>query len=222
MTVWLEITVFVWSRSRTSCATCNKNYYCKYVSITLPLQELQVRCAEGQALLNAAVRAREEVIPWGMPQIEDRALESIRQDWQVYQHNLSEARSQLNATVSRLRLMEKKFQKVNDWITELEEKVAVRTGRQSGRATKEMQLQQMKVENIVKEFLKQNTMWIFHFNANCQNFRKPCNKFWVYSPILLIKLGYTNVEIAWGDREFVCLVKCIETLQILKWERVTQ
>jgi len=119
---------------------------------------LQVRCAEGQALLNAAVRAREEVIPWGMPQIEDRALESIRQDWQVYQHNLSEARSQLNATVSRLRLMEKKFQKVNDWITELEEKVAVRTGRQSGRATKEMQLQQMKVENIVKEFLKQNTM----------------------------------------------------------------
>lgn len=54
--------------------------------------------------------------------------------------------------------MEKKFQKVNDWITELEEKVAVRTGRQSGRATKEMQLQQMKVENIVKEFLKQNTM----------------------------------------------------------------
>uniref|UniRef100_A0A8V0XMZ4 Nesprin-1/3 spectrin repeats region domain-containing protein n=1 Tax=Gallus gallus TaxID=9031 RepID=A0A8V0XMZ4_CHICK len=108
------------------------------------LQELQVRCAEGQALLNAAVRAREEVIPWGMPQIEDRALESIRQDWQVYQHNLSEARSQLNATVSRLRLMEKKFQKVNDWITELEEKVAVRTGRQSGRATKEMQLQQMK------------------------------------------------------------------------------
>mgnify|MGYP001857305264 CR=1 FL=1 len=119
---------------------------------------MQVRCAEGQALLNAAVRAREEVIPWGMPQIEDRVLESIRQDWQVYQHNLSEARSQLNATVSRLRLMEKKFQKVNDWITELEEKVAVRTGRQSGRATKEMQLQQMKVENIVKEFLKQNTM----------------------------------------------------------------
>ncbi|XP_068533204.1 nesprin-1 isoform X9 [Anas acuta] len=108
------------------------------------LQELQVQCAEGQALLNAAVHAREEVIPWGMPQIEDRALESVRQDWQVYQHRLSEARSQLNATVSRLRLMEKKFQKVNDWLTDLEEKVAVRTGRQSSRATKEMQLQQMK------------------------------------------------------------------------------
>ncbi|XP_009975913.1 PREDICTED: nesprin-1-like, partial [Tauraco erythrolophus] len=108
------------------------------------LQELQVHCAEGQALLNAAVHAREEVIPWGIPQIEDRALESLRQDWQVYQHRLSEARSQLNATVSRLRLMEKKFQKVNDWLTDLEEKVAIRTGRQSDRATKEMQLQQMK------------------------------------------------------------------------------
>ncbi|XP_062428373.1 nesprin-1 isoform X2 [Rhea pennata] len=108
------------------------------------LQELQVHCAEGQALLNAAVHTREEVIPWGMPQIEDRALESVRQDWQVYQHRLSEARTQLNATVSRLRLMEKKFQKVNDWLTDLEEKVTIRTGRQSGRATKEMQLQQMK------------------------------------------------------------------------------
>lgn len=126
----------------------------EYVSITLPSQELQVHCAEGQALLNAAVHAREEVIPWGMPQIEDRALESVRQDWQVYQHRLSEARSQLNATVSRLRLMEKKFRKVNDWLTDLEEKVAVRTGRQSSRATKEMQLQQMKVKNIVKELIK--------------------------------------------------------------------
>lgn len=129
-----------------------------YVSIPLPLQELQVHCTEGQALLNAAVHAREEVIPWGIPQIEDRALESLRQDWQVYQHRLSEARSRLNATVSRLKLMEKKFQKVNDWLTDLEEKVAIRTGRQSGRATKEMQLQQMKVKNIVKAFLKRNTM----------------------------------------------------------------
>lgn len=129
-----------------------------YVTVTLPLQELQVHCAEGQALLNAAVHAREEVIPWGIPQIEDRALESLRQDWQVYQHRLSEARSQLNATVSKLRLMEKKFQKVNDWLTNLEEKVAIRSGRRSGRATKEMQLQQMKVKNIVKAFLKQNSV----------------------------------------------------------------
>jgi len=130
----------------------------EYASITLHLQELQVRCAEGQALLNTTVHSREEVIPWGIPQIEDRALESLRQDWQVYQHRLSEARSRLNATMSRLRLMEKKFQQVNDWLTDLEKKVAIRTERQSGRATKEMQLQQMKVKNIVKAFLKQNSM----------------------------------------------------------------
>lgn len=150
-----------------------------YVSIILPLQELQVHCAEGQALLNAAVHAREEVIPWGIPQIEDRALESLRQDWQVYQHRLSEARSQLNATVSRLRLMEKKFEKVNDWLTGLEEKVAIRTGRQSGRATKEMQLQQMKVKNIAKAFLKENTMWGFHISSwlRCEKDRKRCNVF---------------------------------------------
>lgn len=129
-----------------------------YVTVTLPLQELQFHCAEGQALLNAAIHAREEVIPWGIPQVEDRALESLRQDWQVYQHRLSEARSQLNAAVSKLRLMEKKFQKVNDWLTNLEEKVAIRTGRRSGRATKELQLQQMKVKNRVKAFLKQNNM----------------------------------------------------------------
>lgn len=108
--------------------------------------------------MNAAVHTREEVIPWGIPQIEDRALESLQQDWQVYQHRLSEARSQLNATVSKLRLMEKKFEKVNDWLTNLEEKVAIRTGRRSGRATKEMQLQQMKVKNAVEAFLKQNTV----------------------------------------------------------------
>lgn len=112
------------------------------------LQELQVHCAEGQALLNAALHAREEVIPWGMPQVEDRVLESVRQDWQVYQHRLSEARTQLNTTLSRLRLMENKFQKVDDWLKSLEEKVNIRIGRQSDRATKEMQLQQMKVNNI--------------------------------------------------------------------------
>lgn len=148
----------------------------------MPLQELQVHCAEGQALLNAAVHAREEVIPWGIPQIEDRALESLRQDWHVYQHRLSEARSQLNATVSKLRLMEKKFQKVNDWLTNLEEKVAIRTGRRSGRATKEMQLQQMKVKNIVKAFLKQDNMCGFRVNSwlHCENE----SKFSIYSELV--------------------------------------
>ncbi|KAJ7342117.1 hypothetical protein JRQ81_009049, partial [Phrynocephalus forsythii] len=108
------------------------------------IQELQIECAEGQTLLNAALRVREEVIPWGVPQLEDRILESVCQDWTAYQHKLSEVRTLLNTTLSRLRLMESKFMKVNEWLQTLEEKVKIRTGQQSDRATKEIQLQQMK------------------------------------------------------------------------------
>lgn len=104
-----------------------------------------MNCVEGQTLLNTVLHVREEVIPWGVPQMQDRTLESIRQDWTVYQHKLSDVRSLINKTISRLRLMENKFLKVDDWLKTMEEKVNFRTGRQSDKATKEMQLQQMKV-----------------------------------------------------------------------------
>lgn len=110
-----------------------------------PLQELQVHCAEGQALLNSVLHAREEVIPSGIPQTEDRALESLRQDWQAYQQRLSETRAQFNNVVNKLRLMEQKFQQVDEWLKTLEEKVSLRAERQSSRAAKETQLHQMKV-----------------------------------------------------------------------------
>lgn len=105
-----------------------------------------MRCAEGQALLNSALHAREEVIPSGIPQAEDRALESLRQDWQGFQHRLSETRTQVNNVVNKLRLTEQKFQQVDEWLTTVEEKINLRTGRQSNRATKEIQLHQMKVQ----------------------------------------------------------------------------
>uniref|UniRef100_A0A480VEC9 Nesprin-1 isoform X8 n=1 Tax=Sus scrofa TaxID=9823 RepID=A0A480VEC9_PIG len=108
------------------------------------LQELQVHCAEGQALLNSVLHSREEVIPSGIPQTEDRALESLRQDWQAYQQRLSETRTQFNNIVNKLRLMEQKFQHVDEWLKILEEKVSLQTGRQSTRAAKEIQLHQMK------------------------------------------------------------------------------
>lgn len=104
-----------------------------------------MRCAEGQALLNTALHVREEVIPCGLPQLEDRLLELVRQDWTIYQQKLSEVRTQLNTTLSKLRLMEDKFLQVDNWLKSLEDKVNFRTGRQSDRATKELQLQQMKV-----------------------------------------------------------------------------
>ncbi|XP_045150652.1 nesprin-1 [Echinops telfairi] len=108
------------------------------------LQELQVRCAEGQALLNAGLHTREEVIPFGIPQTEDRALESLRQDWQAYQQRLSETRTHFNNAVNKLRLMEQKLQQVDDWLKATEKEVSVRPRGQSSRATKELQLHQMK------------------------------------------------------------------------------
>lgn len=124
------------------------DYECGVTAVPLPfpLQELQVRCAEGQALLNSVLHAREEVIPSGIPQTEDRALESLRQDWQAYQQRLSETRTQFNNVVNKLRLMEQKYQQVDEWLKTLESKVSVRTGRQASRAAKEMQLHQMKVQ----------------------------------------------------------------------------
>lgn len=115
---------------------------------TFPLQELQVQCAEGQALLNSVLHAREEVIPAGIPQTEDRALESLRQDWQAYQQRLSETRTQFNNVVNKLRLMEQKFQQVDEWLKTLEGKVSLRTERQSNRAAKETRLHQMKVQPV--------------------------------------------------------------------------
>ncbi|XP_039707258.1 nesprin-1 isoform X7 [Pteropus medius] len=108
------------------------------------LQELQVHCAEGQALLNSVLHTREEVIPSGIPQTEDRALESLRQDWQAYQQRLSETRTQFNNAVNKLRLMEQKFQQVDEWLKTLEQKMSLKTERQSNRAAKETQFHQLK------------------------------------------------------------------------------
>ncbi|KAM6459267.1 nesprin-1-like [Liasis olivaceus] len=137
--VWLEK-----EQEKLSCLSHLEGDTERYEATLQELQELQVHCAEGQALLNATLHAREEVIPWGTPQLEERVLESICQDWTVYQHKLSEIRIQLNTGLSRLKLMEKKFLKMDQWLKTLEEKVNIRTTRQSDRATKEIQLQQMK------------------------------------------------------------------------------
>uniref|UniRef100_A0A8C5RH19 Spectrin repeat containing nuclear envelope protein 1 n=1 Tax=Laticauda laticaudata TaxID=8630 RepID=A0A8C5RH19_LATLA len=137
--VWLEK-----EQEKLNCLSHLEGDIERYEETLHELQELQVHCAEGQALLNATLHAREELIPWGAPQLEERVLESLRQDWTVYQHNLSDVRIQLNTTLSRLKLMENKFLKMDQWLKTLEEKVNIRTSRQSDRATKEIQLQQLK------------------------------------------------------------------------------
>lgn len=111
-----------------------------------PPQELQLCCTEGQALLNAVQLSRELVLPSGAPQTEDRALEGLQQEWRLYQARLAETRAQLNGTLARLRQMEQKFQRLDSWLKGMESKADVRSHRRSERATKEAQLQMIKVQ----------------------------------------------------------------------------
>ncbi|KAJ8275253.1 hypothetical protein COCON_G00098780 [Conger conger] len=105
------------------------------------LQELQVRCSEGQALVGSVLGSREKVIPWGVPQIEDRALETVQQEWRGYQARLGEGRARLNSVITKLRQMEHKFQHLDEWLRTMEVKGQLRAHRRSDRATKEAQLQ---------------------------------------------------------------------------------
>ncbi|KAM9316746.1 nesprin-1-like [Gastrophryne carolinensis] len=138
-TVWLQQEI-----EKLDCLELQDGDTVMYETMLRDIQELQMCCAEGQALLNSTLKIREEVIPWGIPHAEDRELESLRQDWQVYQQRLNETRSQINGALSKLKVLENKFQKTDEWLTSVEEKVNIRKGRQSDRATKEIHLQEMK------------------------------------------------------------------------------
>ncbi|XP_045574102.1 nesprin-1 isoform X3 [Salmo salar] len=108
------------------------------------LQELQVQCTEGQALLNTLLDSRDQVVPWGVPQIEDRVLETVQQDWRLYQGRLGDTRGQLNSALAKLRQMEQKFQRLDSWLKSMESKGQLRSHRRSDRATKNAQLQLIK------------------------------------------------------------------------------
>ncbi|KAF1374585.1 hypothetical protein PFLUV_G00230620 [Perca fluviatilis] len=108
------------------------------------LQELQLHCTEGQALLNTLLVSRELVISWGLPQIEDRALETLQQEWKLYQGRLADTRAQLNSALAKLRQMEQKFQRLDSWLKGMETKAQLRSHRRSDCATKDAQLQLIK------------------------------------------------------------------------------
>ncbi|TNM95813.1 hypothetical protein fugu_016896 [Takifugu bimaculatus] len=95
------------------------------------LQELQCHCTEGQALLNTLLVSRELVIPWGLPQIEDRRLETLQQEWRLYQAQLVDTRGQLNSSLAKLRQIEQKFQCLDSWLKGMETKAQLRNNRQS-------------------------------------------------------------------------------------------
>lgn len=115
------------------------------LNLSPPPQELQLRCTEGQALLNSLLLSRELVVPSGAPQTDDRALESLQQDWRLYQARLADTRALLNGTLARLRQMEQKFQRLDSWLKAMEAKADLRSHRRSERATKEAQLQMTQV-----------------------------------------------------------------------------
>ncbi|TSR99415.1 Nesprin-1 [Bagarius yarrelli] len=107
------------------------------------LHTLQSRCSEGHALLKSALSSRERVIPCGVPQIEDRALETAQREWQAYQDRLEVTRVNLEQTLIRLQQLEGRFQSLDKWLGDIELNVGLRNDRRSDCAAKERQLQQL-------------------------------------------------------------------------------
>uniref|UniRef100_A0A8C7FN26 Spectrin repeat containing nuclear envelope protein 1 n=1 Tax=Oncorhynchus kisutch TaxID=8019 RepID=A0A8C7FN26_ONCKI len=87
------------------------------------IQLLQERCSQGQSLLSSLLSSRDGVIPWGAPQIEDRALDTAQREWGAYQARLGETRATLGSTLGRLRQMGQRFQSLVLWLEDMEGKL---------------------------------------------------------------------------------------------------
>ncbi|XP_063352154.1 nesprin-1 isoform X7 [Pelmatolapia mariae] len=107
------------------------------------LQNLQEHCSNGQALLSAVLTSREGVIPWGIPQIEDRALDTAQREWAAYQSRLEETQGQLHSMLTRLRQMGHKFLSLAQWLEEMERVANIRSNRRSDATTKQIQLKKL-------------------------------------------------------------------------------
>lgn len=106
---------------------------------------LQSHCPKGHNLLSSVLAIRERVIPWGPPQIEDRALETAQTEWQGYQDRLGETKVQVEQALARVQQLEGLFQSLDQWLVDIELKVKVRSHRRSDVTAKEAQLQHLKV-----------------------------------------------------------------------------
>lgn len=125
-----------------------KNIFCdRQVNIVSPFASklLQQHCSNGQSLLSSVLTSREKVIPWGIPQIEDRALDTAQHEWGAYQGRLEETQTQLNTTLSRLKQVGQRFLSLAQWLEEMEKLAHVRRHRRSDKATKETQLKKLQV-----------------------------------------------------------------------------
>lgn len=89
--------------------------------------------------------SREKVIPWGVPQIEDRALDTAQREWGAYQGRLEETQTQLCSALTRLRQVGQKFLSLAQWLEEMEKVANIRCHRRSDKAIKETQLRKLQV-----------------------------------------------------------------------------
>lgn len=110
-----------------------------------PLQLLQDRCSNGQSLLSSVLTSREKVIPWGVPQIEDRALDTAQREWGAYQDHLEETQCQLKSTLGRLKQVGQRFLSLAQWLEEVDKLANIRQNRRSDKTTKESQLKKLQV-----------------------------------------------------------------------------
>lgn len=99
-------------------------------------------------MLNSALASREQVIPWGVPQIEERALETAQREWQSFQDKILDTKVQVEKALVRLQELEGCFQSLDQWLVDIELKVRLRSHRRSDSMTKDVQLQQL----LVREF----------------------------------------------------------------------
>lgn len=100
-------------------------------------------------MLSSVLASRERVVPWGAPQIEDRALETAQTEWEGYQDRLGETKIQVEQALARVQRLEGLFQNLDQWLVDMELKVKVRSHRRSDVTAKETQLQQLKVNTAV-------------------------------------------------------------------------
>ncbi|XP_022518839.2 nesprin-1 isoform X7 [Astyanax mexicanus] len=107
------------------------------------LETLQSSCSQGLTLLKSALASREQVVPWGVPQIEERALETAQREWQEYQERMRDTKTQVEQTLSRLQQLESCYQSLDQWVEDIERKVRLRSHRRSDSTTKDTQLQQL-------------------------------------------------------------------------------
>ncbi len=109
---------------------------------------LQLHCPKGHNLLSSVLASRERVIPWGAPQIEDRALETAQREWQGYQDRLGETKVQVEQALARVQQLEGLFQSLDQWLVDIELKVKVRSHRHSDVTAKEAQLQHLRYDAL--------------------------------------------------------------------------